>query len=167
MLGDRIGIMIKGKLRALGNAVHLKNLFGCGYRLTLICEPYNLDRLKSLFAAQMPEAKLEDDSAGALIYEIPMMCNTKIPTVVDWIEQNAESLSTRHIFNANCMRSQGLGHVADDVGGSLFAFGSRLRRRFDGWPLEDDCGIALFQGRSECDSHWKTVVNPNDDDVNI
>jgi ABC-type multidrug transport system ATPase subunit len=37
ILGDRIAIMAKGRLRCLGNAVRLKNRFGAGYRVSVSC----------------------------------------------------------------------------------------------------------------------------------
>jgi len=36
ILGDRIGIMSKGKLNCLGSSLFLKNRFGVGYHLNLI-----------------------------------------------------------------------------------------------------------------------------------
>lgn len=36
ILGDRIGIMSKGKLNSLGSSLFLKNRFGVGYHLNLI-----------------------------------------------------------------------------------------------------------------------------------
>jgi len=37
ILGDRIGIMAKGRLRCIGNAVRLKSRFGAGYRVAVSC----------------------------------------------------------------------------------------------------------------------------------
>ena len=36
ILGDRIGIMDKGKLVCLGSSLFLKNRFGAGYKLNLV-----------------------------------------------------------------------------------------------------------------------------------
>ena len=36
ILGDRIGIMAKGKLTCLGSSIFLKNKFGLGYNLTVV-----------------------------------------------------------------------------------------------------------------------------------
>jgi ATP-binding cassette subfamily A (ABC1) protein 3 len=36
VLGDRIGIMVKGKIRCLGSSLFLKNRFGAGYKLTMV-----------------------------------------------------------------------------------------------------------------------------------
>ena len=36
VLGDRIGIMAKGKIVCLGTSLFLKNRFGAGYKLTMV-----------------------------------------------------------------------------------------------------------------------------------
>jgi len=36
VLGDRIGIMAKGKLMCLGTSLFLKRRFGAGYKLTMV-----------------------------------------------------------------------------------------------------------------------------------
>ena len=38
MLGDRIGIMARGRLCCLGTGLHLKQKFGSGYRLTVLLQ---------------------------------------------------------------------------------------------------------------------------------
>lgn len=42
VLGDRIGIMKKGKFITLGTSLALKNRFGSGYRISIVCEPLAL-----------------------------------------------------------------------------------------------------------------------------
>lgn len=36
ILGDRIGIMAKGKMTCLGSSIFLKNKFGTGYNLNIV-----------------------------------------------------------------------------------------------------------------------------------
>ena len=36
ILGDRIGIMAKGKVMCLGSSLFLKNRYGAGYKLTMV-----------------------------------------------------------------------------------------------------------------------------------
>lgn len=42
LLSDRIGIMAKGRLKCIGTSLHLKNLYGSGYRINLTCDPGTL-----------------------------------------------------------------------------------------------------------------------------
>ncbi|KAG0269989.1 ATP-binding cassette sub- A member 1 [Actinomortierella ambigua] len=86
VLGDRICIMAHGRLRAIGNGVHLKNKFGSGYRVNLVTEPAKSDKVKSVIEKMIPGAELADDSAGALIYQLPSEATPMIPSLVRWLE---------------------------------------------------------------------------------
>jgi ATP-binding cassette subfamily A (ABC1) protein 3 len=44
ILGDRIGIMAKGKMTCLGSSIFLKNKFGTGYNLTVVKATSELNR---------------------------------------------------------------------------------------------------------------------------
>lgn len=37
ILGDRIAIMARGKLKAIGSSIHLKQKYGAGYQVVTIC----------------------------------------------------------------------------------------------------------------------------------
>ena len=43
LLGDRIAIVVDGKLRCAGSGLFLRSRFGSGYRLTILCD---MDRSK-------------------------------------------------------------------------------------------------------------------------
>ncbi|CAG8546268.1 3848_t:CDS:10, partial [Ambispora gerdemannii] len=43
LLGDRIGIMAHGKLRAIGSSTHLKNKYGIGYRIQIQTDSENIE----------------------------------------------------------------------------------------------------------------------------
>ncbi|CAG8468063.1 989_t:CDS:2, partial [Scutellospora calospora] len=90
VLGDRICVMAHGRLRALGNSIRIKNKFGAGYRVSLVTHPNDSQRLKELVEAQVPDAKLEDDSAGSLIYELPVSALPALPSFIKWLEENEE-----------------------------------------------------------------------------
>jgi ABC-type multidrug transport system ATPase subunit len=49
ILGDTIGIMAKGRLRCIGNSVHLKSKFGAGYEITVMAPTASLPEVKQLF----------------------------------------------------------------------------------------------------------------------
>lgn len=86
ILGDRICVMAHGRLRAIGNSVHLKNKFGAGYRISLVTDPANTQLVKSLIESKVPGCILKDDSAGALLYQFPPTAMGSIPRLVQWLE---------------------------------------------------------------------------------
>lgn len=94
VLGDRIAIMAHGSLRAIGNSIHLKNTYGAGYRITVVAAENKIAQAKKAIESRVPEAKLEDDSAGSLIYQFPLSSTNLIPSVVKFFESNPEGLFT-------------------------------------------------------------------------
>jgi ABC-type multidrug transport system ATPase subunit len=90
VLGDRICVMAHGKLRAIGNSIRLKNKFGGGYRISLATRIEDSIKLKQLLKNIIPEATLEDDSAGSLLYELPTSALPNLPPLIKWLEENDE-----------------------------------------------------------------------------
>lgn len=70
VLGDRIGIMAKGKLRCIGHSLHLKNKFGDGFRVNLQTSIPNVPELKSAVKDLLPGAELHIHTGGSLTYKV-------------------------------------------------------------------------------------------------
>eukprot|EP01103_Thecamoeba_quadrilineata_P015557 TRINITY_DN4957_c0_g2_i1.p1 TRINITY_DN4957_c0_g2~~TRINITY_DN4957_c0_g2_i1.p1 ORF type:complete len:1851 (-),score=296.09 TRINITY_DN4957_c0_g2_i1:13-5565(-) len=68
VLGDRIGIMAYGKLRCLGNSLHLKNKYGAGYRIDLVSP--NPTDLRNHIAQNFPFAQETSVDGNSLAYNI-------------------------------------------------------------------------------------------------
>ncbi|OLY81217.1 ABC transporter A family member 2 [Smittium mucronatum] len=93
VLSDRVAIMAHGRLRALGTSIKLKSKFGIGYRFSMIAkDTSNYSILKATVSNLFPQAILEDDSAGSLLYNIPKEHDDIIPKFVSWLEANQENL---------------------------------------------------------------------------
>ncbi|KAF9407456.1 ATP-binding cassette sub- A member 1 [Podila epigama] len=110
ILGDRICVMAHGRLRAIGNSIHLKNKFGAGYRISIMTDPSTTEQVKSIVETKVPGAILKDDSAGALLYQFPSSSMASIPQLVQWLEgtdaaELASVPSSETHSNANSGRS--------------------------------------------------------------
>nr|KAJ3419409.1 ATP-binding cassette sub- A member 1 [Polyrhizophydium stewartii] len=92
VLGDRIAVMSKGRLRAINNSIALKTKFGTGYRISVVTDQSEAARVKDIVQRMIPGANLEDDSAGALIYQFPATSTNAIPDFVQWLEENKDGL---------------------------------------------------------------------------
>ncbi|KAI8919679.1 P-loop containing nucleoside triphosphate hydrolase protein [Entophlyctis helioformis] len=92
VLGDRIAVMSNGRLRAINNSITLKNKFGTGYRISVVTDQTESPKVKEIIKTMIPGANLEDDSAGALIYQFPSSSTSSIPEFVKWLEQNKDGL---------------------------------------------------------------------------
>ncbi|KAI8611892.1 hypothetical protein BC830DRAFT_1068307 [Chytriomyces sp. MP71] len=90
VLGDNIAIMAHGKMCAMGDSISLKNKYGAGYRISVITS--DPDTMKERVSASVPNAILEDDSAGALIYQFPLSSTGYIPAFMEWLEQNTSGI---------------------------------------------------------------------------
>jgi hypothetical protein len=84
--------MSKGRLRAINNSIALKNKFGEGYRISVVTDKAESENVKKIIQSFLPAAKLEDDSAGALIYKFPVSSLNAIPSFVDWLEKNKDGV---------------------------------------------------------------------------
>eukprot|EP00026_Physarum_polycephalum_P002758 Phypoly_transcript_02766.p1 GENE.Phypoly_transcript_02766~~Phypoly_transcript_02766.p1 ORF type:complete len:787 (+),score=112.61 Phypoly_transcript_02766:280-2640(+) len=74
LLGDRIAIMAKGKLRCMGTSMQLKNEFGVGYILRFVKEDERakMDALDAFVQSAFPAcAVLPSPSGLEIIYSIP------------------------------------------------------------------------------------------------
>ena len=84
--------MAKGNLLAIGNSIHLKTKYGAGYRISIITNESDSATIKSKVESIISNAILEDDAAGALIYQCPSTSIESIPKLVDWVERNEGGL---------------------------------------------------------------------------
>ncbi|ORX44542.1 hypothetical protein BCR36DRAFT_334597 [Piromyces finnis] len=91
-LGDDIIIMANGDIKAMGNGVHLKNKFGAGYRISMIAKEKKIDEVKNKVQEFVPGAKLEDDSAGALIYNFTKEQLKYIPEFIKYLDSNPDNI---------------------------------------------------------------------------
>lgn len=74
-LCKRIGIMVKGQLRALGTKQHLKNKFGSGYELVVKVKVENIVKqsveISNFVSGLFPTASLISDNGGLFTFRIP------------------------------------------------------------------------------------------------
>lgn len=72
VLADRIGIISDGKLKCVGTPLFLKNNFGDGYRVNIVSEQGNEQKIIELMDFIAPSNKLLDESGGSMIFGIPI-----------------------------------------------------------------------------------------------
>ncbi len=74
VLADRICIMSKGKIQALGSSLHLKQHFGTGYKLTVFSDVNNANaesRITSLVSSKIAKCIVSSAIPGILEFQIP------------------------------------------------------------------------------------------------
>lgn len=103
ILGDRVGIFVRGMLRCVGTSLHLKAKFGSGYRLSIGLKQgdqldpvtFSLQRtnLKTAMAAQMPSAVLFDESQAYLHWLVPHNMEGKLADTLLWLDEKRDELN--------------------------------------------------------------------------
>eukprot|EP01094_Clydonella_sp_ATCC50884_P004693 TRINITY_DN13724_c0_g1_i1.p1 TRINITY_DN13724_c0_g1~~TRINITY_DN13724_c0_g1_i1.p1 ORF type:complete len:845 (+),score=259.83 TRINITY_DN13724_c0_g1_i1:97-2631(+) len=89
VLSDRIGIMTKGRLRAIGSSLHLKNKYGEGYSLRINCDKASVDYVVRWVSEMWPQAKLVERFAELLTFQIKRE-HIVISEMFDQMEMNRE-----------------------------------------------------------------------------
>jgi len=70
-LCGRIGIMAYGKLRCLGNSLHLKDKFGEGYKISVSYTAGSSDKASAFVMSAVPGAKILSDFNGTSTFILP------------------------------------------------------------------------------------------------
>jgi len=105
-LADRITIMAHGKMRCLGNALHLKNKFGKGYRLEIMTDMEHVDSIVRDLKAICPELLLNRCDAGNLLLDVPTTAPELIGELISYLEDRSPSSSTHPVT----VREFGISH---------------------------------------------------------
>lgn len=62
ILADRIAVVSEGLLKCVGTSLYLKNTYGDGYRINIICRPGNEDEIVECMNQVAPSNKFADQS---------------------------------------------------------------------------------------------------------
>lgn len=108
VLGDRIAMMAHGKMLTLGNSIALKNEFGAGYRISIVTDPSKMDKVKQFISQVMPTSVLEDDSAGALLYQIPLSSTQLIPEFVKQLDSKSSDSNDADAVGGSLIKAWGI-----------------------------------------------------------
>lgn len=93
LLGDRIAIMVYGKIRCIGNNLHLKNKFGTGYSINLVVNPENVNEVLSSLTSICPELTLGANDSGSISVKLPRNVSHQMPNILRFLESNKGSAS--------------------------------------------------------------------------
>ncbi len=94
ILGDRIGIMCRGKLTCLGSPLFLKNRLGVGYNLNIIKSSSAKNEKFDDYIHKMlsVDAKCISEVENELIYQIPSQSSQNFEKFFNHLDQNLSSL---------------------------------------------------------------------------
>ena len=97
ILGDSIAIMARGKLRAIGSSIRLKQKFGSGYQISLSFEKSKFDILED-FMAETFLVKVPEEIKGTYaVYTIPKSFESQLPLALKSLEASKASLGVSDV----------------------------------------------------------------------
>lgn len=93
VLSDRLAIMAYGKIRAIGDSLHLKNKYGDGYRISIVVDvptetPKEASPATFLYneiASQWPDIRLISNDSGMLLLGCTKTFQEEMPALLDFI----------------------------------------------------------------------------------
>eukprot|EP00762_Andalucia_godoyi_P006164 ANDGO_01612.mRNA.1 ABC transporter A family member 2 len=103
ILGDRIAIMAKGRIRCLGSSLRLKNRFGAGYRLTFTAHLHEKPIIKNWMARTLPSAVCVGDVGTFLSFQIPRSVAPQLASFFEQIEQQREFTTTDYSLSMSSL----------------------------------------------------------------
>ena len=94
ILGDRIGVMTKGKVVCLGSSMFLKKKFGAGYNLSLIkANAKNNKVVEAYFKEHLGQkSKQTSEIQTEIIMQVPLDYATKFAKFFDNFDAQMESM---------------------------------------------------------------------------
>lgn len=69
-LSDRIAVIAEGRFWCIGTSLFLKNNFGDGYKLNLVCDPLNCSIVEKRVKNLVPKAVLRHSNAGSMTFTV-------------------------------------------------------------------------------------------------
>eukprot|EP01087_Luapelamoeba_hula_P007099 TRINITY_DN1722_c0_g1_i1.p1 TRINITY_DN1722_c0_g1~~TRINITY_DN1722_c0_g1_i1.p1 ORF type:complete len:950 (+),score=149.32 TRINITY_DN1722_c0_g1_i1:132-2981(+) len=93
-LCDRLVIMSRGRVRAVGTAVELKSRFGAFYKLSMLCKPDTVEDAHQFVMQALPQARLLHSIAGSREYSVPKN-STRLSEIFQELEAHKEELGIK------------------------------------------------------------------------
>lgn len=90
ILGDSIAIMARGKLRAIGSSIRLKQKFGSGYQISLSHDKNKRDELNEFMKMEFGVASPTDIKGSYTTYTLPKSLEQKLHESLSVLEENKE-----------------------------------------------------------------------------
>lgn len=93
ILGDTIAIMARGKLRAYGSSLRLKQRFGSGYQISVaVSGAPSADAVKAAFAEELGVSIVEDATGHYLVFHVPKAQEAALPAFLKRLEAKSAEL---------------------------------------------------------------------------
>merc|ERR1711934_475701 len=90
VLADRIAALAHGKLRCIGNSLHLKSKFGEGYRVNIACPEEEHDAVVERVRSYVPSAQIMAQSGRSLILSVDTSETKALVALFEYLEEEQQ-----------------------------------------------------------------------------
>lgn len=154
-LGDRIAILSSGRLRALGSCLFLKNKFGSGYNLSMMCVKQREgveQEVAKLIVTQLPGAEVVKCTSGVVSASVPRRAMQRIATFFAQLEADREAgkslvdewgvsnTTLEEVFLRLCVGDK-------EINADIEGFASAAKQHEEDVEAEKIAALATSQGR--------------------
>lgn len=94
VLGDRIAIMVNGRVECVGSPMELKSQYGIGYHLTVVKQKgeCNAQGVLQVVQTHIPAASLKRETGAEMTLVLPREAASKFPTLFEELEHRRAAL---------------------------------------------------------------------------
>jgi len=131
VLGDRIAIMAHGKVRCVGNSLHLKNRFGDGYRINIVTNIKDIPTVKQQVQSYLPQSSLIAESGGSLVFGVNASSHHTLVPLFRYLEEEEQKGAHESIVKDWGISQTSLEDVFLKVTRQVYSGGNRT----DGVPV--------------------------------
>eukprot|EP00698_Gefionella_okellyi_P014083 TRINITY_DN3887_c0_g1_i1.p1 TRINITY_DN3887_c0_g1~~TRINITY_DN3887_c0_g1_i1.p1 ORF type:complete len:832 (-),score=163.75 TRINITY_DN3887_c0_g1_i1:339-2834(-) len=87
VLADRVAVLSAGRLKCVGNPLHLKQKFGRGYRITVVVDEAEVEHMLTTVHQYAPSAAIESSTAGSVTLSVPLHHADELPVLFNALER--------------------------------------------------------------------------------
>jgi len=115
ILSDKLSVLEQGELKCIGAPLQLKNIYGDGYRINLLCPTKHSQEVIKLVKKIMPDALLVDESGSTIIFNVPLAKVKQMGPIFKLI-QGKDKLTGVQFEGSAKEQLQRLSEIVNDVG---------------------------------------------------
>ncbi|KAK7198983.1 ATP-binding cassette subfamily A, member 1 [Novymonas esmeraldas] len=117
LLGQKIGIMSRGRMQCSGSSMFLKSRLGVGYNMSISIDPdAEAEDIDQLVVSFVPSAVASSFNGCEIVYKLPMRDVEKFPALLAGLEESGEEAGVRgYSLSATTLEEVFLQIALDDM----------------------------------------------------
>lgn len=93
VLADRVAVIVDGLLKCIGTSLYLKNTYGDGYRISIVCDNQHSEEVERLVLELVPSCHLAEENAGSMIFAVPIVSVSDLAPFFELMESSENKMA--------------------------------------------------------------------------